>query len=104
MDRGAPQDAALGVDEVAVGRVRVEELRHLLHEPLEHRLDLELAGHDLRGVQQRRLLVEPSLVLGEQAGGVQRGSRPRRSTVSTRNRSPGVSVTLTDRPAPRRRS
>ena len=61
MHRGAAQNAALGVDEVAVGRVRVEQLGHLLDEPFEHRLDLELARHDLRGVQQRCLLVEPSL-------------------------------------------
>ena len=73
MHRRTPQNAALGVDEVAVGRVRVEQLGHLLHETFEHRLDLELARHDLRGVEQRCLLVEPSLVLGQQAGRVESG-------------------------------
>ena len=103
MDRGAPQDAALGVDEVAVGRVRVEELGHLLHEPFEHRFDLELAGHDLRGVQKRRLLVEPSLVLRQQASGVQRGIDLALDRVDEESLT-GRELTLTDHARPIARS
>ena len=103
MDRGAPQDAPLGVDEVAVGRIRVEELGHFLHEPFEHRLDLELAGHDLRGVQERRLLVEPSLVLRQQARGVQRGVDLALDRVDEESLT-GRELTLTDHAAPHPRS
>ncbi len=71
VDRGAAKHAPLGVEEITVRRVGAEQLGHLLHEPFEHRLDLELARHDLRRVQERRLLVEAAPVLCEQIGGVQ---------------------------------
>ena len=68
MHRCAAQHAALAVVEIAVGGIRLEELRDLVDEPLEHRLDLELAAQDLRGAQQRRLLPETLAVLGEESG------------------------------------
>src|SRR5205823_11210840 len=58
--------------EVAVGRVGLEELRHLLHQPLENDIELELARHDLRRVQERRLLLQAPLVFGEQPRRLQR--------------------------------
>ena len=70
--RRTAKNAPLGVDEIAVGRVCAEQLGHFLHEPFEHGLDLELARHDLRCVQERGLLIEPPPILGEQAGRVQR--------------------------------
>ena len=59
----APQHRPVGVVEVAVGRIRVEELGHFDHEALEHRLEAQLARHDLCRRQQGRLLLEPLRVL-----------------------------------------
>ena len=56
VDGGAAQHAPLDVEEAAVGAVDAEQLRHLLDEPLQHELELELARHRARRLQQRRLL------------------------------------------------
>jgi hypothetical protein len=70
--RRAPEHAALHVQQVAVGRVRTEQLRHLFDEALQHRVELQLARHDLRGMQQRRLLFESPPVLREEPRCLQR--------------------------------
>ena len=66
MHRSAAQDAAFLVVEVAVGGVGAKQVRHLLDEPLEHCVELELARQSLGGVQQRGLLFEPARVLAQQ--------------------------------------
>ena len=63
VDGGAPEHRSVGVEEVAVGGIRLEELRHLDDESLEHRLQAQLARHDLSRFEQRRLLLEPFTVL-----------------------------------------
>ena len=67
VDGGAAQHPAVAVEQVAVGGVGAQELRHLVDEALQHRVELELARHDLRRVQQRALLFEPATVFREQA-------------------------------------
>ena len=52
MHRGAAERPAHRVEQVAIGRFAVEQPRHLVDEPLEHGLELELARDDLRGAQQ----------------------------------------------------
>ena len=59
VDGCAAEHRALGVVEVAVGRIGVEQLRHLDDESLEHGLQPQLARHDLGRLEQRRLLLEP---------------------------------------------
>src|SRR5207248_10834552 len=61
-DGGAAQDATLAVEEITVGGVGVEELRHLVDEPLQDDVDIELAGHHLRRLQQRALMLEAAPV------------------------------------------
>ena len=68
MHGGAAKHVALAIEQVAVRRVGAEELRHLVDEPLEHDVELELAGHDLRGMQEGSLLRDAATVLGEQRG------------------------------------
>jgi len=70
----AAQDTAFAVEQVAVGCVGVEQPRHLLDEELQHTVEVELARHDLCGVQQRGVLLEPALVLGQEPRGLQRGA------------------------------
>ena len=72
VDGGAAEERVVRVVEVAVGRVRVEQLRHLVHEPLEDGLEPELARHDLGRLEERRLLFEALRVLVEQLRGVDR--------------------------------
>src|SRR5215218_2083186 len=72
VDGGAVEDAARLVEEVAVGSVRSEELRDLPDEALKHRVELQLARHHLRRAQERALLLEPALVLREEARGLER--------------------------------
>ena len=67
VDRGAAQNLALLVQQVTVGRVGVEQLRHLDDEPLQHGLQPQLAGDDLGRLQQGLLLFEPLRVLLQQA-------------------------------------
>jgi len=62
----------LAVEQVAVRRVRLQQAGHLLDEALQHRIDLELARHDLGCVQKRGLLLKPALVLRKQPRGLQR--------------------------------
>ena len=57
----------LGVVEVAVRPVGLEQLSELVDEPLQHRLEIELAAQDLGGAQKRGLLPETLAVLREQA-------------------------------------
>ena len=66
VDGCAAEHRALCVVEVAVGRIRVEQVRHLDDEPLEHRLEPQLARHDLGSLEQRGLLLEPLGVLLQQ--------------------------------------
>ena len=68
----AAEDPALCVEQVAVDRLRAQELGHLVDEPLQHGVQLELARHDLRRFEQRALLAQATLVLGEELGGVDR--------------------------------
>jgi hypothetical protein len=72
VDGRAAKNRMLGVEQVAIGRVRIEELGHLDDEPLENGLQPELARHDLSGFQQRGLLLEATVVLLEQLGRVDR--------------------------------
>ena len=60
---GAAQAAPVGVEEVAVGGIGVEQRGSLLDEHLEHGLDVQLAGDDLGRVEQRALPFEAELVL-----------------------------------------
>ena len=60
------KEGSVGVVEVAVGRVGIEELGHLDDEPLEHGLEPQLAGDDLGGLEERRLVVESLRVLHEE--------------------------------------
>ena len=73
--RRASEGAAIGVEQVAVGRVDGEELRDLVDQELEHRVELELAPERLGRPQEARLLLEPARVLLEQARRVQRQRR-----------------------------
>ena len=57
------QDAAAGVEEIAVGGVRVEELGDLVDEALEHGLEAQLRGERLGGAEERGLLLEPPLAV-----------------------------------------
>ena len=66
----ASERRAVGAEQVAICRVRLEEKRDLIDEQLKDDLDVEFPRHDLRGFQQRALLAEPELVLAEQTGGV----------------------------------
>ena len=68
----AAENAPSRVEEVAVGRFGLEQLRHLDHEPLEHGLDLELARHHLGCLHQRGLSAQPQPVLLEQLRRVER--------------------------------
>ena len=70
--RSAAEHAALGLDQETVHRLGVEQRGDLVDEPLQDRLQLELARHCLRGLEQRRLLPEPPLVLLKQVRRVQR--------------------------------
>ena len=67
MDCGAAQDSALPVEQVAVGGLAIEQPRDLVDEPLEHRLELELARDDLGRTQECRLLQQPPSIFFEQA-------------------------------------
>ena len=59
VDGCAAEHRAVGIVEVAVGRIRVEQLRHLVDEALEHRLEAQLARDDLGSFEQGRLLLQP---------------------------------------------
>ena len=100
--RGAAKHAALGVEQVAVGRVGVEQLGHLLDEPLEHGLELELARHDLRRVQQRAPAARAAA--GSRRAG-RRCAAPRPSSrcdgARRRSCSPGEQLAIRRRPARR---
>ncbi len=72
VDGRAPKHRALGVVEVAIGGVGVEQLGHLDDEPLEHGLEPQLARDDLGGGEQCRLLLESLLVLLEELRRVKR--------------------------------
>jgi hypothetical protein len=56
----AAQDVPVGVEQVAVGGVDPEQLGDLLDQPLEHRLELQVARESLRGAKQTVLLDHPS--------------------------------------------
>ena len=56
VDSRAAEQAGVGVVEVAIDCVRVEQRRDLVDEPLQDRFELELARHGLSGLQQCRLL------------------------------------------------
>ena len=75
MDGRAAEKRIVRVVEVAVGRVRIEQLRHLVDEPLEDGLEPQLARHDLGGFEERGLLLEALRVLVEQLRGVDRDSQ-----------------------------
>src|SRR5207344_2042542 len=62
----ATEDAALAVEQRAVGSVGTQQLGHLFHEATEHRVELELAGHRLGCVEERLLLAETETILLEQ--------------------------------------
>ena len=72
VDRRTAQHAALLVEQEAVGRVGVQELCDLVGEPLQHALELEVAGQHLRRAQERALLADPLAVLLEEARHVDR--------------------------------
>ena len=72
MHRRAAEHFPLLVEQEAVDRLGLQQPGHLVHQPLEHRVELELAGHRLGGLQQRRLLAEPAFVLVQQPRRVQR--------------------------------
>ena len=69
VDGGAAEQSALAVEQVAVGRLTPEQAGNLVDEPLEDRLQLELAGDNLRRAQQRGLLAAD-------AAGSRRASAP----------------------------
>ena len=88
---GAAKNVSLGVEQEAVDRFGLEEPGNLVDEPLQDGVELELARHDLRRLEQRALLAEPPLVLREQAGDVDRerdlvGDRLRQRDVPLRPR------------------
>ena len=93
VDGRAAQHPALGVEQEAVHRLRAQQLGDLVHEPLQHRLQLELAGHDLSGLEERALLAEPPLVLLEESRRVQREPDLARDCLRQRD--------LAGRPGPR---
>ncbi len=62
MHRDAAEEAALAVEEVAVGRVGVEELRELVCQTLEDDRQVELAAEHVRRPEQGGLLRELLLV------------------------------------------
>ena len=70
MDRGAPQDSALGVEQVAVDGLGAKQPGNLVDQALEDGVQLQLARDHLRGLEQRALLAEPALVLLQQPGRV----------------------------------
>src|SRR5204862_328260 len=59
--------SALPVEQVAVGGLAIEQPGDLVDEPLEHRLELELARDDLGRTQERRLLQQAPPIFFEQA-------------------------------------
>ena len=75
VDGGAAERAARRVEQVAVGGVDLEQLRHLVDEELEDCVELELASERLRGLQEAGLLLDPPLVLRQEARRVQRERR-----------------------------
>ena len=85
VDGGAAERAAPGVEQVAVGGLDVQELRHLDDEPLEDGLDAKLARHHLRGVDERRLPSESLLVLLEQLRCVDREAHLARDSLRERD-------------------
>ena len=62
MHRDAAEEAALAVEEVAVGGVGVEELRELVGQPLQDDRQVELAAEHVRRPEQGALLRELLLV------------------------------------------
>ena len=62
---GASQRPVLAVEQVAVGCLALEQAGDFVDEPLDHSLELELTGHDLRRAQKRRLLQQTLPVLVE---------------------------------------
>ena len=85
MDGRAAEERIVRVVEVAVGRVRIEQLRHLVHEPLEDGLEPELARHDLGRLEERGLLFEALRVLVEQLRGVDRNPEFARNGLGERD-------------------
>ena len=71
VDGGAAEHPALGVEQVAVDRLGAQQLRDLVDEALQNGVQLELARHDLRRLEERALLAEAALVLLEQPRRVQ---------------------------------
>ena len=70
VDGHAPDHAAIGVVQVAVCGIRVEQFPHLGDEPLQNRVQTQLGGDDLRGLDQRREVIEPYLALPQEPRGV----------------------------------
>ena len=66
VDGGAAEHRARLVVEVAVGRVRLEQLRNLVGEALQDAAELEVARQDLGGAKERALLADSLAVLLEQ--------------------------------------
>ena len=67
VDGGAAEHGALRVVQVAVGGVGLEQLGHLVRQPLHDRVPLEHAAQHVGGAEQSRLLRDPVAVLLEQA-------------------------------------
>ncbi len=93
----APQHAALAVVQIAIGRVRLQEGRHLVGKALQHRGQLQLAAHDLRRAQERRALAESLAVLTDQMREAEGqadfdGDRLQQRKIRLRPRAGGVSM------------
>ena len=71
----ATERPSLPVEEEAVRCVRLKQVGELVDEPLEHRVQIELAAQHLRGPQKRCLLGELLPILVEQAAEPDRQAR-----------------------------
>src|SRR2546423_3408164 len=67
VDGRAAKRAARSLEEVAVRSLDVEELCDVVDEELQDGVELKLAAERLRRLQERGLLLDPALVLLEQA-------------------------------------
>ena len=72
VDGGTAQHPAVLVEQEAIHRLGSEQRCHLVDEPLQDRVQLQLARDRLRGLQERGLLAETALVLVQEPARVQR--------------------------------
>ncbi len=68
--RAASQQLAVGLQDPAVRRIGADERHDLLHQPVDDRLEVQVARQHLGRLDQRLLLPEALLVLAEQPGGM----------------------------------